>query len=114
MVINEKTLSLDVKVYNQFFLRLRGLMFRRKPLRSNEGILLVPCNSIHMFFMFFPIDAVFLDKQNTILHIASQIKPFQFVRPVKHAHAVLEVPSGFAKKNNLEKGMTILFTKHYL
>lgn len=107
--VNERKLPLNVRVYNRFFLRLKGLMFRKKPLGENEGILLVPCNSIHMFFMFFPIDAVFLDNQNHIVHIAEQIKPYQFVLPVKGAHSVLEVPSGFAKKHNLKKGIKITF-----
>ena len=41
------------------WLRMKGLLGRRE-LPSGEGILLRPASSIHMAFMRFPIDAVFL------------------------------------------------------
>jgi hypothetical protein len=36
--------------------RLRGLMFRKEQL-NKEALWLTPCNSIHMFFMRFPLRA---------------------------------------------------------
>ena len=42
-----------------------GLMFR-KTLPTGRGMWLIPCNGIHMMFMNFPIDAVFLDSSERV------------------------------------------------
>ena len=42
--------------------RMKGLL-GRKDLPPGEGVLLRPASSIHMLFMRFPIDAVFLDRE---------------------------------------------------
>src|SRR6202158_6169003 len=42
-----------------------GLMFRRT-LEPGRGMWLAPCNGIHMMFMRFPIDAVFLDSNERV------------------------------------------------
>ena len=42
--------------------RMRGLLGRPQ-LLPGEGLKIVPCNSIHCFFMAVPIDVVFLDKR---------------------------------------------------
>jgi uncharacterized membrane protein (UPF0127 family) len=55
-----------VRWCKSFMCRLRGLMFRRR-LPADEGLLLVEnkasiaATSIHMFFVFFPIAAIWLD-----------------------------------------------------
>ena len=41
--------------------RMRGLLGRRQ-LDDGEGILLRPASSVHTWFMLFPIDVVFLDR----------------------------------------------------
>jgi len=76
-----------------FFARLKGLQFR-KELHKGSGLLLTPCNSIHMFFMRFPIDAVFIDAVNVIVHIEENIKPWRISKTVGKARSVLELPSG--------------------
>jgi uncharacterized protein len=40
--------GIQIRVYHTFFKRLKGLMFQKQPL-EREGIMLIPCNSIHMF-----------------------------------------------------------------
>ncbi len=48
-----------VRLATSFWARFRGLM-GSAPLDADEGLYL-PVNSIHMLFMRFPIDAVFVD-----------------------------------------------------
>jgi uncharacterized membrane protein (UPF0127 family) len=48
-------------VADSFFTRLRGLLGRRE-LSRDEGLLIRPGSSIHTWFMRFPIDVVFLDR----------------------------------------------------
>jgi uncharacterized protein len=93
------------------FFRIKGLL-GRSSLSEEEGLLLRPCNSIHMFFMQFPIDALFLSKENKILHIAHAIKPWRISRLVLGAESVLEVKAGTAQRCGLEKGGLLTFTKN--
>jgi len=82
---------------NTFFKRFLGLMGRHE---ADYGLFLDPCDSIHMFFMRFPIDAVFIDKGETIVSIHRNLKPGQFALGGKGSRAVLELPAsrGFGTK----------------
>lgn len=92
-----RTIPFSINQAETFRSRLVGLMFRRTPLH-NEGLLLAPCNSIHMCFMHFPIDVIFLSSENKIIKLVHQLKPWRFVMPVKGAHSVLELPAGTISK----------------
>ena len=61
---------------------------------SDKALLLLSCNSIHTFFMRFPIDAVFITKSNLVVKVQKNIKPFRMLLPVITASKVLEIPSG--------------------
>jgi uncharacterized protein len=99
-------LPLKIKKCTTFLQRLRGLMFKRKPI-NNEGILLMPCNSIHMFFMFFSIDVVFLDKKNQVVAVKKNVRPWRIVLPVRNAYAALELPPGSVNKYHINEGAVI-------
>lgn len=99
---------IEIHNYNTFTKRLKGLMFRIKPIQQ-EGILLHPCNSIHMFFMFFSIDVVFLDKDNKIIALKEYVKPWTVVFPIKEAVSALELPAGTISKYSIKKGQSIDF-----
>ena len=72
--------------------RMRGLLGRRK-LDDGEGVLLRPASSVHTWFMLFPIDVVFLDRNFVVLRIVPRLRPW---RAVWHrgALAVLEFAAG--------------------
>lgn len=70
-----------------------GLMFRAG-LAAGEGMWIVPCNGIHMFFMRFPVDAVFLDRQQRVVRVCPNLRPWRVVPWVRRAHSVLELPAG--------------------
>src|SRR5581483_2055652 len=74
------------------WLRMKGLL-GRKDLPEDEGLLLRPGSSIHMFFMRFPIDAVFLARDLTVLRVVSDLAPWR-VAARFGAHSVLELPAG--------------------
>jgi hypothetical protein len=82
--------------------RLRGLL-GRAGLERGEGILLRPASSIHMWFMRFPIDAVFLDSENRVLRIAAQLKPWR-IAGCRGAKAVVELPAGECERVGLRPG----------
>lgn len=96
-----KEMPLQIHPYRTFFKRLKGLMFRRQPI-TDEGILLEPCNSIHMFFMFFPIDVVFLNKEYRIISLKENVQPWTVVPPLDQARSALELPAGTISKYKLK------------
>lgn len=87
-------------VAESFFDRVIGLM-GRSSLPSGYGMWLEPCNSIHTFFMRFPIDVLYLSKHLSnryqILKIHRHVKPWRIDRPVFQASAVLEISADTSK-----------------
>jgi uncharacterized membrane protein (UPF0127 family) len=83
--------------------RMRGLL-GRGALAPSEGLWISPCNAIHMFFMRFPIDAVFLDEQLQVVRVHEDLRPWRMARGGKFAHSVLELPQGKAAFFNIRVG----------
>jgi uncharacterized membrane protein (UPF0127 family) len=82
--------------------RMKGLLGRRE-LPSGEGILLKPASSVHMAFMRFPIDAVFLDRDLRVVKIAADLRPWR-VAGSRGAKAALEIAAGEASRRGLTVG----------
>ncbi|HZG85519.1 DUF192 domain-containing protein [Paenibacillus sp.] len=100
------TLPYRIKRCDTFGSRLLGLMFRRRPL-IDEAYHLIPCNSVHTFFMQFPIDVLFLDAHGRVLSIAKRAAPWRVLPPVRGAASVLELPAGAAETHRIEIGQII-------
>jgi uncharacterized membrane protein (UPF0127 family) len=81
---------------------MKGLLGRAQ-LAEDEGLLLRPASSIHMFFMRFPIDAVFLDRDLNVLKIASHLRPWR-IASKRGAKSVLELPTGATGRASLREG----------
>ena len=82
--------------------RARGLLGRTE-LPPGEGLLLRPASSIHMFFMRFPIDAVFLDRELAVVKVVPDLKPWR-VAGARGAKAVLELAAGEAERRGITPG----------
>lgn len=85
-------LSASIRIANTFVSRLRGLLFSR-PLLPGSGLLLMRCNSIHMFFMTYAIDCAFLDGDLKILVLHRNVRPWRLAFCGDAAH-VLELGAG--------------------
>jgi uncharacterized protein len=72
--------------------RMKGLLGKDK-LDTGKGLLIRPCNSIHTFFMKFPIDVVFLDKENRIVALVRALLPNRMTRIYLKSVSVLELPA---------------------
>jgi uncharacterized membrane protein (UPF0127 family) len=81
---------------------MRGLL-GRSGLEPDEGILLRPASSIHMAFMRFPIDAVFLDRDLTVLRIVEHLAPWRAASR-RGAKSVIELPAGTCTRVGLAEG----------
>jgi uncharacterized protein len=86
--------------------RFVGLMGRTE-LPAGHGLYLRPCNSIHTFFMRFPIDAVFVDKEGETVRVYEHIKPWRMTRLVRHAKACIELPAGTAASAGVAAGQRL-------
>jgi uncharacterized membrane protein (UPF0127 family) len=85
-----------VEVANTPFKRLKGLLGRKR-LDVGEGLIISPCSSIHTFFMRFPIDVIFLNKNNQVVAMANSLPSARlFGLPLK-AKLVIELPQGLLK-----------------
>ncbi len=88
---------------NSLTFRSIGLL-KHKHLNDDEGLLLMPCNGIHTFFMRFPIDVILLDKECRITRVIENILPWKIVLPTFKTHATIELAGGsLARKGSLLK-----------
>ena len=101
---------LKMIVADSFILRLRGLMFH-KILPSATGLLLTPCNSVHMCFMCFAIDVIYIDKEFNIIKIVNNLRPWIGLSMCNTAWAVLEMTAGEAERCGLEVGKKLIREK---
>lgn len=80
-----------ILVAESFVDRLIGLMFCSS--NKSFSLLIRPCNSIHTFFMNFPIDVYFLDKNLRVIKKIKKMKPWHITGLYWRSNAVLEIPS---------------------
>jgi uncharacterized membrane protein (UPF0127 family) len=74
--------------------RMRGLL-GRDGLEPGSGMLIDRAPSVHMFFMRFPIDVVFLDRDRKVVRVVERLRPWR-VAGARRAVAALELPAGAA------------------
>lgn len=97
----------NLSIADTFFKRFMGLMFK-KELPYGKGLHIIPCNSIHMCFMNFPLDIIFLSKDMEILNVIEGISPWKVSKIVPKAHSVLELPVGTISKSSSAIGDKIV------
>ena len=88
------------------FGRARGLLGRER-LEPGEGMLIDRAGSVHMFFMRFPIDVVFLDRDRKVVGVRRGLRPWR-VAGARRAVAALELPAGAASAAGVEAGDVLL------
>jgi uncharacterized membrane protein (UPF0127 family) len=86
-----------------FLTRGRGLMMA-PPLPEGGGLVLDPCGSIHMFFMRYALDVLFLDKEGHVVFMYKGIKPWRVGRIVRGAKMAVELPEGVIDRSKTEVG----------
>ncbi len=62
------------------------------------------CDAIHTMFMGFPIDVLFVDRENIVRLALEDLKPWRFLVHCKDARAVIELPPGTIRKTGTEPG----------
>jgi len=109
-ILYREKLCYKAKVYQSPLLLLKGLRCSSR-LKKNEALLLTSSKenlqSIDMLFVFFSIDAVWLDKSKRVFHIVRNIKPWTVaVSSPKKAQYILECPANTTKQIKLNTTLT--------
>jgi hypothetical protein len=103
----DTVLAKEVIIADTFLKRVKGLL-GRKDFLPGQTLIIKPCNSIHTFFMQFPIDVLFVDKDNRVIKTLSSVKPFRLTSIYFQASFIIELPSGTIQSTLTCKGDTLL------
>ncbi|HZQ25478.1 MAG TPA: DUF192 domain-containing protein [Terriglobales bacterium] len=86
-------LAKNLQVADTHWTRLRGLMARDPDdFPEGQGLWIVPCRGVHTMGMRFPIDVVYLDGEETVVHVEEDLRPWRFAPIRIEARSVLELP----------------------
>jgi hypothetical protein len=110
-LVNRRTgavLAERVERARSFWRRLRGLI-GRAALPEGDALSLEPCNGIHTFFMRFPIDAVFLDRERRVLRVVEAMAPYRSTRLYRTVVQVVELPAGTLARTGTRPGDDLAF-----
>ena len=103
-VTTGETLARHAAVAETLWTRFLGLQGRRS-LPSSEGLVLLPTSSIHMFFMFMRIDAVFVGSDGHVVRVGRRLRPWTVGPIARGALYCVELPEGAAERT--QDGHTI-------
>lgn len=93
---------------DSFFTRAFGLIPRAR-LADGEGLLITRTSSITMWFMRFPIDAVFVDRSGRVVRVAADLPPWRLATAARGARDVVELPAGTAARTGTQAGDELTF-----
>ncbi len=106
-----KKLADEYKIYRRLLGKTKGLMFSRRLKNKALVFEFFPLKkvSLHMFFVFFPIDVLFIDDKNKVVDMIKNFKPFTFYKGSKKCMFVIELPDGIIKKTKTKIGDKVSF-----
>jgi len=91
-------LATTVRKADNFLTRLVGLL-RRTSLGPEEALWLIPSKGLHTFGMRFPIDVIFLNEDNKVIHTVRDLAPNRISRLQLRSRSILELPQGSIQKS---------------
>jgi len=86
--------------------RFKGLL-GTKSLEDGHGLWIKPCNQVHMFFMKYAIDVVFIDKDHRVVRLVEGLAPGKISPKVPEAQSVIELPVGTIARAGLAEGASL-------
>ena len=87
--------------------RNKGLL-GRAALPPGGGLWIVPCESVHTFFMKFPLDLIYLDRKKKVKKIRGNVGPWRLSACLS-AHSILELPAGTLESTLTQRGDRLEF-----
>ncbi len=98
-----RVVARNAKIAATFWTRLKGLLGKTH-LPPTDGLLLKKCGSIHTFFMKFPIDVAYLDKNMVVAAIYPAVRPWRTLPGARGGVHTLEMAAGAFSLAGLEVG----------
>lgn len=102
-------LGTRIGLADRIWQRARGYLARAEP-RLGEGLLLVPCRSVHMMGMRFALDIVFLDRAGIVTAAYPRLEPGARTAAERTAMYTLELPAGTIELTGTEVGDQLSWT----
>ncbi|MGD8495471.1 MAG: DUF192 domain-containing protein [Gemmatimonadales bacterium] len=99
----DETLAGRVRLADGWWTRLRGMMGRPEP-AEDEGMLLEPCQSVHMYWMKYPLDVAFLAPDGRIVATYHGLAPSRRSKWHRDADRALELRAGRLAATRTEVG----------
>ena len=88
--------------------KVKGLL-GRECLADGQGLLFKGAASLHTFFMQFPIDIIYMDKNGKVLKSARGVRPFKLVMAPFRSYYALELPVGAINRSTTRVGDRLSF-----
>ena len=88
---------------NSFLPRALGLM-GQAPLPEGSGLVIDPSTSIHMFFMRFAIDALYVAHNGEVLRVVPNLRPWRLGPIILRSRYIVELPAGTAARTDTQPG----------
>ena len=101
MIINKTKriiISKRYKLCKTTLSKALGLMFSINPKTLLLSWKQEKKRGIHMFFVFFPIDLIYLNKEKKVIAIKENLKPFSIYNMAKPTQYIIELPKGKIKR----------------
>lgn len=76
----------------------------RTHLADDEGLWIEPCDSVHTFFMKFPIDVAFVDREGIVVRTIARLGPWRATRLHALARSCVELPPGVLERHGVVVG----------
>jgi uncharacterized protein len=96
-------LASSATLARSFLSRGLGLMGRRG-LPSGGGLILYPSNNIHMLFMRFPLDIVFVSRRDVVVGLRPGVRPWLGIAWCLEGRYTLELPAGTIAASGTQVG----------
>ena len=104
----QTSLADDLLIADTHWTRLRGLIgANAAEFAKGQGLWIVPCRGVHTMGMGFPIDVIYLNAENTAVHLESNLLPWRFAPVRWNAKTVLEVPARTIRTTGTAIGDTV-------
>jgi uncharacterized membrane protein (UPF0127 family) len=100
-------ISLGVTPADTTLARLKGLIGRIR-LKFDDGVWVVPSRGIHTLGVLFPLDLMYLDSSNRVIHVIEHFPPFRVAPLRAQAASVLELPTHTIYSSQTQAGDQLL------
>lgn len=105
--LQDKVLASQCSIAESYFSRFLGLM-GRKSIPAEEAICFPRCNSIHTFFMRFPIDVILVGADGKVLELIESLKPWRMLLPRKGVKHVIEMQALRVREAGVQEGSQLI------